>query len=52
MYSSSFDTVFHIIAFYEEIYGRSCIPKSNKNHFHPQFPIIIFTIKSFSFSDV
>lgn len=43
MYSLSFEK---LIACCKDIYGRSCIPKSNIDQFYPQFAIIIFNGKS------
>ena len=34
------------------LYGGYCIQKSDNNQFHPQFAIIIFKMKSSSFSVV
>ena len=52
MYGSSFDKINVIIARSEDIYGRYCIQKSKNDHFHPLFAIIVFNIKSCSFSVV
>lgn len=43
MYSLSFEK---LIACCKDIYGRSCIPKSDIDQFYPQFAIIIFNGKS------
>ena len=48
MYSSSFDKFYVAIACSKDIYGRYCIQKSNNDHFHSQFTIIVLKIKSHS----
>ena len=52
MYDLSFDKINVIIACCENTYGRYCIQKSKNDHFRPWFAIIVFNIKSFSFSVV
>ena len=50
MYSLSFDKINVIITYYDDIFGRYSIKKNNNDHFHPLFAIIVFNIKSYSFS--
>ena len=53
MYGLSFEKINVIIAYYEDIL-RSLLheKKSNNDHFHPQFAIIVVHIKSYSSSVV
>ena len=44
MYGLSFDKINVIITCYDDIFGRYSIKKSNNDHFHPQFAIIVFNI--------
>ena len=41
--------IYVITVCHEDIYGRSCIQKSNNDHFHPYFDIIVFNMERFSF---
>ena len=50
--SVSFEKINVITACCENIYGRYCIQKSKNDQLHPQFAIIVFIIKSCSFSVV
>ena len=52
MYCSSFDKIYNITACYEDIYGRCCNQKRKNDHFHLKFAIIVFKMKSSSFSFV
>ena len=49
MYISSFGKIYVIPVFYEDIYDRYCIQKSNNDLFHPFFDIIVFKMKRTSF---
>ena len=48
-YVSSFGKIYVITVCHEDIYGRYCTQKSNNDHFHSCFDIIIFKIKRVSF---
>ena len=41
--------IYVITVCHEDIYGRSCIQKSNNDHFHPYFDIIVFNMERSSF---
>ena len=49
IYISSFGKMYVITVCHEDIYGRYCIQKSNNDHFHPYFDIIVFNMKRSSF---
>ena len=49
MYISSFGKICVITVCHEDIYRRYCIQKSNNDHFHPFFDIIVFKMKRSSF---
>ena len=51
MYSSTNDKIYVIIVRFENIYGRYC-DQSKNDHFHQQFAIIVFKIRSPSFTVV
>ena len=46
---SSFRKIYVITVCHEGIYGRYCIQKSNNDHFHPYFDVIVFKMKRSSF---
>ena len=48
-YISSFGQIYVITICHEDIYGRYYIQKSNNDHFHPYFDIIVFKMKRSSF---
>ena len=48
-YVSDFSKNHVIIVCHEDIYSRYCIQKSDNDHFHPYFDIIVFKIKRASF---
>ena len=48
-YISSFSKIYVITVCHVDIYGRYCIQKSNNDHFHPYFDIIVFKMKRSSF---
>ena len=50
MHGLILDKISVIIARCADIYGRNCSKKSNNDHFHPYFAIIVFDITSCSFS--
>ena len=49
MYGLSFEKINVIIACYEDIFVRYSIKKGDNDQLHPQFAIIVFNIKSYSF---
>ena len=49
VYISGLGKIYVITVCHEDIYGRSCIQKSNDDHFHPYFDIIVFNMKRSSF---
>ena len=49
MYISSFGKICVITVCHEDIYRRYCIQKSNNDHFHPFFDIIVLKMKGSSF---
>ena len=49
MYISSFGKICVITVCHEDINRRYCIQKSNNDHFHPYFDIIVLKMKGSSF---
>ena len=46
---SRFGKIYVIIVCHEDIHGRYYIQKSDNDHFHPYFDIIVFKMKRSSF---